>query len=70
MEQENVLLLTQLKSMLVQVNQKGYTRGIIERIRLAIDQFKSIEDCYLLLILDELQAALKSLFSLYKLVRV
>lgn len=69
-ENENGSLLTQLKPILVQIIQKGYSKVIIDLINSYLHNYESYEDCYFLLILDELQSALKSLLSLYKLIRV
>ena len=69
-EDNNAMLLTHLKSFLVDLLQKGYTRMVTELVRSYIDKCKSYEDCYFILVLDELQAALKSLLSLYRLIRV
>lgn len=60
----------QLKTIITEIIKRGYVKMVIDLIRFSVDHFQTIDDCYLLLVLDELQAALKSLFSLFKLIRV
>lgn len=59
-----------LKIIISEIVQRGYVKMVVDLIRYSVDHFQGIDDCYLLLILDELQAALKSLFSLFQLIRV
>ena len=69
-ENENMILLSNLKGILLSIIQKGYVKMILDLTRSYHTICSSIEDWHLLLILDELQAAYKSILSLFQLTRV